>query len=683
MSASETNYSRDPYPYVDSAVGGANKRNNVIRVDEYAPNGHADCFTTYLRFPESFRAHVEHNAQQEGSHSVKGYRGVAKADYAPLDYDDEHDQTRALEDVRRSLRVWEAKYDLPMDAVRVYFSGNKGFHVEIPEEPFGGFRASKDIARKLKSLVMQLGEGAPSLDTDIYDTVRLWRTPNTRHGKTRLYKIPISTEELFTLAVGEIRELAKQPRPDFSQTDADEYGPVPALVDLWQAIDEGERDDASRHEPLDVVEVLSGVPQGERDKKLFRFAAKMRGADVPYAFARKLTLEAASNCDPAFPEADAIRKVDSAYKNYEPNPELSIGDKKLSSGHKVEVAEERNLPFKTARQVAQEIPAEVQWIARPWFARGCITEVDGKIKAGGKTTWVSHAAGQIAEGKPFMGESTTKTKVLFLTEQTPASFRKVLERANLEFQDDVFVLHWHDTAGFEWSEIAQAAVQKAFEVGAGLLIVDTLGQFAGIKGDGENNAGVAQEAMKPLQEAASRGLAIGITRHERKGGGEVGESGRGSSAFGGAVDIILSIRRAEGNTRPTVRVIESLSRFDETPDKLVIELTKDGYRSLGDASAFAEKEAMSGIVELLPTKEENAMPTADVLDHLKEQDIKRTVANEALVKLANSRTIVKIGKGKRGDPYRYYKPTPDGEKLSSETPGGSGTNNPAHPAGVD
>src|SRR5215217_4436765 len=145
------------------------------------------------------------------------------------------------------------------------------------------------------------------------------------------------------------------------------------------------------------------------------------------------------------------------------------------------------------------------------------------------------------------------------------------------------------------------------------------------------------------------------------------------------MDIILSIRRGEGNARPTVRVIESLSRFDETPDKLVIELTEDGYRSLGDASAFAEKEAMSAIVDLLPTKEENAMPTADILDCLKEQDIKRTVANEALAKLANSGTIVKMGKGKRGDPYRYYKPTPDGEKVSSESPAGSETNNPGHP----
>src|ERR671915_1661943 len=156
-----------------------------------------------------------------------------------------------------------------------------------------------------------------------------------------------------------------------------------------------------------------------------------------------------------------------------------------------------------------------------------------------------------------------------------------------------------------WLDVSPAAVDKALEVGAGVLFVDTLGQFAGIRGDGENSAGEAHRAMQPLQEAAAKGLAVCITRHERKGGGEVGESGRGSSAFGGAVDIILSIRRAEGNVRPTVRVIESLSRFEETPDKLVIELTPEGYRSLGDATAFAEKEARESILDIMPAKAEN------------------------------------------------------------------------------
>jgi hypothetical protein len=337
-----------------------------------------------------------------------------------------------------------------------------------------------------------------------------------------------------------------------------------------------------------------------------------------------------------------------------------------SSAPREGVADERILRFKTAKELSEETPAITEWVARPWVAKGAITEVDGKIKAGGKTTWISHMVSCVLEGRPFMGEPTAKTSAVFLTEQQPASFRRVLERAGLTEREDLHVLPWHNTRGMSWLDVARAAVDKAAKVGAGVLFVDTLGQFAGIRGDGENNAGAAQEAMRPLQEAAAQGLAVVLTRHERKGGGEVGESGRGSSAFGGAVDVILSIRRGEGNTRPTVRIIESLSRFDETPDKLVVELTDDGYRSLGDATAFAEREAREAILDVLPAKEENAIKTDELLDKLKEQDIKRTMATGALASLAGSGMACRIGAGKKGNPYRYYRPTPDDEKGSSE-----------------
>jgi 5S rRNA maturation endonuclease (ribonuclease M5) len=346
-----------------------------------------------------------------------------------------------------------------------------------------------------------------------------------------------------------------------------------------------------------------------------------------------------------------------------------------SSAPRDGVADERIFKWKTAKQVAEETPKKVKWVAKPWVAKGAITEVDGRIKAAGKTTWVAHMVRKVLDGELFMGEPTTKTKVVFLTEQPPTSLRRVLERADLVDREDLLILSWADTRGVDWLDVARAAVDRAIEFGAELLVVDTLAQFAGIRGDAENSAGAAQEAMKPLQEAAANDLAVVITRHERKGGGEVGESGRGSSAFGGAVDIILALRRAEGNVRPTVRVIESLSRFDETPDKLVIELTEQGYRSLGNATAFAEQEAMKTIVNLLPSKEENAMPSADVLDKLKEQDIKRTVATEALAKLSDAGTVRRVGEGKKGSPYRYYKPAPDEQKDSSETPAGSGQMN--------
>src|SRR5207248_10383132 len=110
----------------------------------------------------------------------------------------------------------------------------------------------------------------------------------------------------------------------------------------------------------------------------------------------------------------------------------------------------------------------------------------------------------------------------------------------------------------------------------------------GLRGDAENHAGAAQEAIEPLQAAAAlRDLAIVVVRHERKGGGDVGDAARGSSAFGGAVDVVVSIRRVDGNDAGRSRVLHSLSRFDETPDRLVIEWTEDGYQALGSEEAVA------------------------------------------------------------------------------------------------
>ena len=56
-------------------------------------------------------------------------------------------------------------------------------------------------------------------------------------------------------------------------------------------------------------------------------------------------------------------------------------------------------------------------------------------------------------------------------------------------------------------------------------------------GDGD-----ALAALRPFQRAAAAGLAVVAVRHERKGGGEVGESGRGASAFVGGVDIHVAVR---------------------------------------------------------------------------------------------------------------------------------------------
>jgi hypothetical protein len=311
-----------------------------------------------------------------------------------------------------------------------------------------------------------------------------------------------------------------------------------------------------------------------------------------------------------------------------------------------------NVIFRTARQIAEATPAEVEWRAEPWLKDGAITECDGKIKASGKTTFALAMMRKILDGAEFMGKPTRKSGVVCLSEQAPASFTAALRRAGLADRDDFVVLFWHDAMGVPWPEVIEAARAQARTLGFRVLLVDTLGQFAGITGDSENNAGAALEAMRPVQAAAAQdGLAVLVNRHERKSGGDVGESGRGSSAFAGAVDIVLSLRRPEGKTRPTVRVIHSLSRFDQTPPELVIELVDGEYVSHGTGQDVAAQEALENVLEALPTSEGDAIALKDICEAIKAG---RRTTQRALDEHLEAGRVRCVGTGKRNDPRRFW-----------------------------
>jgi hypothetical protein len=67
---------------------------------------------------------------------------------------------------------------------------------------------------------------------------------------------------------------------------------------------------------LDVGAIQQGVPEGQRDDSIFRYACRLRHDDVYYEKAVELILELASKCHPPFPSGEAIKKVDSAYDRY-------------------------------------------------------------------------------------------------------------------------------------------------------------------------------------------------------------------------------------------------------------------------------------------------------------------------------------------------------------------------------
>lgn len=117
-----------------------------------------------------------------------------------FDFDSESDVTLAKNDAIELVSRLAA-YGLQPDSINIFFSGRKGFSVEID--------TSQEFSpQELKRICSNVGKGLTTLDTQIYNASRIVRIPFTKHNKSGLYKIPITVDELSNLSVDQIKDLA-------------------------------------------------------------------------------------------------------------------------------------------------------------------------------------------------------------------------------------------------------------------------------------------------------------------------------------------------------------------------------------------------------------------------------------------------------------------------------------------
>jgi hypothetical protein len=259
----------------------------------------------------------------------------------------------------------------------------------------------------------------------------------------------------------------------------------------------------------------------------------------------------------------------------------------------------------------------------------------------------------VLDGDLCLGATASQSSVVFLTEQPPVTIRGMLQNAGLLERDDLSVLCHCDVSTRSWPEIVRLADEEAMRIGAKLVVVDTLPQFAGLRGDAENNSGDALAVLGPVQQSASRGLAWLVTRHDRKGASEVGESGRGSSAFTGGVDIVLRLSRPDGNTRPTIRKLAGMKVWAESIDDFAV---------LGDEEAVVAAETRASLLKLLPEGEDGALSEQQAVEALEKP---RAGIQRALKLLIAEGAAMKVGAGRKGNPYRYYRPIKDAVQTST------------------
>ena len=324
---------------------------------------------------------------------------------------------------------------------------------------------------------------------------------------------------------------------------------------------------------------------------------------------------------------------------------VEAAERFVSPAHRDGGAEESK--FISAADFTARVPEAAPWLVKPWVVRGGITMISGKAKLAGKTTWTLHLVKAILEGGKFLGEPACQGPVFYLTEERASSFVAALRRTGLAGRRDLIIRQHR--AGDTWPDVIRETISEARRVSAVLIVVDTLPVFAGLAGDNENAAGYAREALDPLSGLDD--IAVVVEFHDRKSGGDPGDATRGSSAFAGAVDIIVDLRRLGGDGQERRREIVAVGRFDDTPDRVIVELSDDGYRLLGDAGAVARKDAKDSIREALAL--ERHMTEKQLAEELGDR-VKKTTLGYTLREMLDTEEVARQGEGKKGSPYCYF-----------------------------
>lgn len=313
------------------------------------------------------------------------------------------------------------------------------------------------------------------------------------------------------------------------------------------------------------------------------------------------------------------------------------------------------LRWRTAEEVALEAGKVPPWIAKPWVVKGALTEISSKPKVG-KTTFFAHLIKCVLYGQDFLGEPSIQMPVIYLTEEPPNVFNRVIQRSDLATERNMHILMWHETYGYSWSSIVKAAAEKCKAVGSSMMVVDTVPQFAGMQGDDENKSGAVYTAVGPLRMAAANyNLAIVLVRHDRKSGGDVGDSGRGSSAWAGAVDILMSYRYGP-NIHSSYREIQAKGRYEEANGPQGIILDENGVFIKTAGPGVAVDEAEVKMLAAAPIAEPEAMSAPQLI---KKAGVYRTTGATALKNLTEAGALLMKGTGAKNNPKKYWRPSED------------------------
>jgi hypothetical protein len=144
--------------------------------------------------------------------TTKCYTGETGAAWLWFDIDRADNIDTATTDARRLASLLSDRFGIDGDSLLCFFSGAKGFHIGLPLSACGSPGPSAMFHRVCRQFAESVAAATGvTIDVKVYDRVRLFRAPNSRHPKTGLFKRQLPFDALMGLRPSRIVELAGEP----------------------------------------------------------------------------------------------------------------------------------------------------------------------------------------------------------------------------------------------------------------------------------------------------------------------------------------------------------------------------------------------------------------------------------------------------------------------------------------
>jgi DNA polymerase-1 len=282
-------------------------------------------------------------------------------------------------------------------------------------------------------------------------------------------------------------------------------------------------------------------------------------------------------------------------RSHVPHIGVGTGERVSDSGGEPPTGVRGLLRWRSHAETLEMRPPQVDWLIEGVFGRTLITEIVAKVKVGKTTFVLGGLRAGIAGDELYCGrEVRGPFRVAYVTEEGESTFLEAMRRYGLNDlvdQDAFYTVFDYETLPGPFSKQVDELIEHATADRVDVVILDTLSIIAGL--DEEDHAGKAAAEMHHVRRLAAAGFAVGILRHSRKSGGDVGDAGRGSSAISGYCDILLQIEPYKGDEDSSnLRVLKSRSRLSMT-EPLILEFDKATERYIAIGALLSKEERLA------------------------------------------------------------------------------------------